>query len=179
MYGQKFGRKFGKAAQNREKQEWAQEKPKLDNARRLRRIYFIGPDDEEYKEILKNARRNLERPMAAAMPCKRLPNSIKKVTAKPEIESEKKSKTVNGCMVESQESTRQRVESSQPKNHEDHIAGKGFTPMSHYNLGHNFIPMPQAMKILETKAAVEGKSRAKRRLFWKHKETKRKSTLKR
>ena len=30
--------KIGKAAQNREKQEWAKEKPKLDNARRLRGI---------------------------------------------------------------------------------------------------------------------------------------------
>ena len=32
--------------------------------------------------------------------------------------------------------------------HEDHIAGKGFTSMSHYNLVHKFIPMPQAMNIL-------------------------------
>ena len=42
-----------KAAQNREKQEWAKEQPKLDNARRLRGINVIDPDDEEYKEILK------------------------------------------------------------------------------------------------------------------------------
>ena len=39
-----------------------------------------------------------------------------------------------------------------PKNHEDHVAGEGFTSMSHYNLVHKFIPMPQAMKI---KAAVD------------------------
>ena len=32
--------KIGKAAQNREKQKWAKEKPKLDNARKLRGIYF-------------------------------------------------------------------------------------------------------------------------------------------
>ena len=38
---------LGKAAQNREKQEWAKEKPKLDNARRLRGIYFIDPDDSQ------------------------------------------------------------------------------------------------------------------------------------
>ena len=49
--------KIGKAAQKREKQEWA----KLNNARRLRGIYFIDPNDEEYKEILKNAKRKLER----------------------------------------------------------------------------------------------------------------------
>ena len=50
--------KIGKAAQNREEQEWAKEKLKLDNARKLRGIYFIDPDDKEYKEILKNAKRN-------------------------------------------------------------------------------------------------------------------------
>ena len=56
--------KIGKAAQNREQQEWAKEKPKLDNARRLRGIYSIDPDHREDLEIFKNARRNVERPMA-------------------------------------------------------------------------------------------------------------------
>ena len=41
------------------------------------------------------------------------------------------------------------------KNHEDHIAGKGYTSMTHYNLFHKFIPMPQAMKIPDAKAAVD------------------------
>ena len=59
------------------------------------------------------------------------------------------------CIVESSESTRQRPESSQSKNHEDHIAGEGFISMSHYNLVHKFIPMPQAMKIPDAKAAVD------------------------
>ena len=40
-----------------EKKEWAVEKPKLDNARKLRSIYFIGPEDEEYKETTKNAQK--------------------------------------------------------------------------------------------------------------------------
>ena len=35
------------------KQNWAIEKPKLDNARKLRGIYFINPADEEFKDILK------------------------------------------------------------------------------------------------------------------------------
>ena len=63
--------KFGKAAQKREKPEWANEKPKLDNARWLRGIYFIDVEDAEYEDALKNARRNLEVPMDAAMPCKK------------------------------------------------------------------------------------------------------------
>ena len=60
-----------------------------------------------------------------------------------------------GCIVEAHESTRQRLESSLPKDHEDHIAGKGFTSMSHYNFLHKFIPMTQEMKILHAKAAVD------------------------
>ena len=39
---------IGKAAQKREQQEWANEKPKLDNAQRLRGIYFIDPEDGEF-----------------------------------------------------------------------------------------------------------------------------------
>ena len=93
--------------------------------------------------------------MAPAMPCKRSPNGITKVAAKVEIASEKIPQTIHGCIVESHETTRQRAESSQPKNHEDRIAGKGFTSMSHYNLVPKFIPMPQVMKIPDAKAAVD------------------------
>ena len=58
-------------------------------------------------------------------------------------------------MVESHQSTRQRLESSQPQNFKDHIAGKGFTSMTHYNLVHKFIPMRQAMKTPDAKAAAD------------------------
>ena len=62
--------KMGKSAQNREK-EWVKEKPKLDNARKLRGIYFIDPEDKEHSEITK-CKRKMERPTAPAMPCKRM-----------------------------------------------------------------------------------------------------------
>ena len=104
---------MGKVAQNREKQEWANEKPKLDNARRLRRINFVDPDDQDFTETLKNARRKLERPMAPAMPCKT--PSIVKTSAKPKIGNEKEFKTMYDCVVESLESTGQRAESLQSK----------------------------------------------------------------
>ena len=48
--------KIGKASHKREKQERANEKPRLDNARRLRGIYFIDPDDRDHTETVKNAR---------------------------------------------------------------------------------------------------------------------------
>ena len=58
------------ASKRKEKQKWATEKPKLDNARKLRGMYFIDPDDEQFKNIMTNARGQLEIPMPAAMPCK-------------------------------------------------------------------------------------------------------------
>ena len=62
--------KLGRNAKLKEKHKWVNEKPKLDNARRLRGIYFIDPEDKEFKETIKNARKKLETPMAPAMPCK-------------------------------------------------------------------------------------------------------------
>ena len=59
------------ALKRKAKQKWAIEKPKLDNARQLRGIFFIEPEDEDFKDIMKNARRKLEIPMPAAMPCKK------------------------------------------------------------------------------------------------------------
>ena len=63
-------RGLARNANLREKQKLAIEKPKLDNAGRLRGIYFIDPEDKEFKETIKNARKKLETPMAPAMPCK-------------------------------------------------------------------------------------------------------------
>ena len=36
------------ASKRKAKQKWIIEKPKLDNARQLRGIFFIAPDDEEF-----------------------------------------------------------------------------------------------------------------------------------
>ena len=64
-------------------------------------------------------------------------------------------KTKHAWKVEAHESTRQRVEPSRRKIHEDHIAGKGFTSVTHHNLVQKFIPVSQAMKIPDAKAAVD------------------------
>ena len=117
--------------------------PKLDNARRLRGIYFIDPEDKEFKETIKNARRKLETPMAPAMPCKTSKNSQHGATRGKS--NEIKSKLA--CIMEASESMRMRIEESLPKYHEDHLARKGCNSLQHYNLVQKFIPMPQAMKI--------------------------------
>ena len=62
MYGQICGN-LSDAAKKKAKQRWAIEKPKLDNARQLREIFFIEANDEEFKLTMKAARRKLEVPM--------------------------------------------------------------------------------------------------------------------
>ena len=61
---------MGKNAKLKERQKWSHEKPQLDNARKLRGIYFIDPEDKEFKETIKNVRKKLETSVAPAMPCK-------------------------------------------------------------------------------------------------------------
>ena len=67
MYGQKFGQKLLKPLGNRENPGMGKkEKPKLDSARGMRGIHFIDPDDQEHKEILKNARMLMQYPLNKA-----------------------------------------------------------------------------------------------------------------
>ena len=61
---------MGKNANLKEKQKWSHEKLHLENARKLRAIYFIDPEDKEFNETIKSARKKLETPIAPAMRCK-------------------------------------------------------------------------------------------------------------
>ena len=99
----------------------------------------------------------MEVPMDAAMPCKKGPKkrSSFQITEAKSCESNKIPKTKHACIVEAHESTRKRLEPSLPKDHEDRIASKGYISVTHYNLVHKLIPMPQAMKIPDAKGAVE------------------------
>ena len=65
---------MGKHAKLKENQKWPDEKLHLENARKLRGIYFIDPEDTEFKETIKNARKKLETSVAPAMPCKIMNN---------------------------------------------------------------------------------------------------------
>ena len=143
--------KMGKNAKQKENQKWSHEKFHLDNARQLRGIYFIDPEDKEFKETIKNARKKLETPMAPAMLCKTSKKSNN--CGNGEKSNEVKSKLA--CILEASESTRLRMVESLPTHHEDHIAGKGDNSLQHYNLVHKFIPMPQAMNIPPAMAAVD------------------------
>ena len=139
---------MGKHAKLKEKQKWAEERHHLENARKLRGIYFIDPENTEFKETIKNARKKLETSVAPSVPCKNMKNCGSGTS--------NNIKTKLACILEADdESTRMRMENSIPHHHEDHIAGKGENSLQHYNLVHKLIPMPQAMKIPAAKAAVD------------------------
>ena len=48
---------MSEASKRKEKQKWAVEKPRLDNARKLCGIYFIDPSDEEFEDIMKKKKK--------------------------------------------------------------------------------------------------------------------------
>ena len=104
---------MGKHAKLKEKQKWSNEKLHLENARKLRGIYFIDPEDTEYKETIKNARKKLETSVAPAMPCKIMKNCGSG--------GSDKIQTKLACILEANESTRMRIGNSIPHHHQDHI----------------------------------------------------------
>ena len=139
---------MGKHAKLKEKQKWSKEKLHLENARKLRGIYFIDPEDTEFKETIKNARKKLETSVPPAMPCKIMKNCGSGAS--------NKIKTKLACILEADESTRMRMGNSIPHNHEDHIAGKGRQFITALQFGSQIYSYAsQAMKIPAAKAAVD------------------------
>ena len=97
---------MGKHAMLKEKQKWSNEKLHLEKRRKLRGIYFIDPEDTEFKETIKNARKKLETSVAPAMPCKIMKNCGS--------DESNKVKTKLACILEADESTRMRMGNSIP-----------------------------------------------------------------
>ena len=108
---------IGKAlSQNRQKQEWKNEEPKLDHARRLTGIRFIDPDDQDYKETLfvKKCEEKIGKTHGTSYASQQDGSHKHHESCKAGNCPQKIPKTIYGCTVESHESTRQRVESSVP-----------------------------------------------------------------
>ena len=141
---------MGKHAKLKEKQKLSNEKFHLENPRNFVGIFFIDPEDTEFKETIKNARKKLETSVAPSMPCKIAKNCGSSTS--------NKIQTKRACILEADESTRMRMGNSIQHNHEDHIAGKGENSLQHYNMVHKFIPMPQAMKIPDENSGSESSS---------------------
>ena len=58
------------------------------------------------------------------------------------------------------------MEGARHKPHQDQITAKGMNSMAYYSLVHKFIPMPQAMKMPDAKAAVEICDKSEKILAW-------------
>ena len=95
----------------------------------------------KFKFTMKSARRRLEVPIPAAMPCKTTVNCRRETCS-----SIEKRKTQNACIVDADESMRIRLEGVPQRYHEDHITAQGVNSLSHHNLVHEFIPMFRALK---------------------------------
>ena len=61
---------MSKSSQNKEKRHWTMDKPKLDRARKFSGIYNIDPNEMDFKDPMKHARKKLELPLESSMPCK-------------------------------------------------------------------------------------------------------------
>ena len=99
---------------------------------------------------MKAVRGKLEVPMPAAMPCK--------IPIKSSGETHRnlgKRKTNYVCVVDSDESTRPRLEGAGHTPLQDHITAKGMNSLTHYSRVHIFILVPQALKFPDAKAAVD------------------------
>ena len=94
--------------------------------RQLRGVFFIEPNDEEFKLTMKAARRKLGVPMPAAMPCK--------IPTKRSGEIHRsigKRKMKYACVTDADESTRPRLEGPGHQPHQDHITAKGTNSITH------------------------------------------------
>ena len=89
---------MGKNAKLKEKQKWSHEKHHHENARKLRGIYFIDPEDKEFKETIKNACKKLATPVASAMLCKIMKKNCGSGASN-------RIKTSFACILEGSEST--------------------------------------------------------------------------
>ena len=98
IYGQSSGNQWRSMPSWKEKQKCTKEKLHLENARKLRGIYFIDPEDTEFEETIKSARKKLESSVAPAMPCKIEKNC--------ESAASDKNKTKLACILEADESTK-------------------------------------------------------------------------
>ena len=150
--------KIGKAAQNREKQEWAKEKPKLDNARKLRECTSSIRMTQSIHVLSNKRKKKLERPMAPAMPCNRDNQHLRIVKTKimqNNVHMGRSSKrfVVVWCNLTSPRDREQNL--GNPHDMKIALLGKEFTSMTHYYLVHKFFSMPQEMKIPGAKAAVD------------------------
>ena len=128
---------MGRNVELEEKHKWSTEKPKLDNARRSRVIYFFVLEDKEFKETIKNVGKKLETLMAPAMLCK-----TRKKSKHGKTRGKINEIIQNACILEA-------------------LHCNIFN-----NLVHNFVPLLQTRKIPAAKAVVKEWEKLEEILAW-------------
>ena len=135
---------MSKASRREARQQWDTENPKLDAARRLRGIYYIASDDQEFDTVIKKARRKLETLTDSAMPCKAQGHSQRRrhciIPCQPAEgdflqkhscgkhhapKEDDRSNTVCGHQIDACSSRRCRIDEGGKQTHEDHNADRG------------------------------------------------------
>ena len=161
---------FVRCSEKKAKQRWTK------NARQLRGIFFIEPNDEEFKLAIRAARRKLEVPMPAAMPCK--------ITIKGSGETHRNianRKTKNRLCFRCQRMHETKARRSWTLASSNHIYCKRVKFYIHFSLVPKFIPMPQALKNTGCKGS-SGKKNGNMRKFpqssWRKSETRKKWSMK-
>ena len=107
----------------------------VDNARQSRGIFFIEPNDEEFKPLGESWKFRCPQQCLAKIPIKSSEETHRNIG---------KREAKYACVVDADECTRPRLEGAGHKPHQDHITAKGTNSITHYSLVHKFIPMPQA-----------------------------------
>ena len=135
------------AANKTATQKWAIEKPKHDNARQLRGMNISS---NQTMKSLSSQRMPLGKSWSSDASSNVFQNRDEEQWRNPPQYWETQDKIV----VDADESTRPRLEGAAHEHHQDRIIGKGMKSVHHYSLIHKFIPMLQAIKIPDAKAAV-------------------------
>ena len=82
----------------------------------------------EFENTMKNARKKLETPLESSMPCKALNVTKPRETCGDNPDNQNLRYT---WILQAHESGRMRIKETQQRDHEDHIAEKGFNSLSH------------------------------------------------
>ena len=130
-------------SKKRTKQEWALEKPKLENVRSLREFILLI-------QVMKTTKTSFRMQEDDCQTQQSGNRCIKSGQA-----GASEMKTRFSCIAEAHESTRQRIESVTKEFTKTTLQGKDQNSVLQCKLVHTFIPMPQAMKIPDAKTAVD------------------------
>ena len=120
MSGQRFGRECQKQLNEKKSSSGLLRK------RSSTRHSSIDPEDMEFREAVKT-RKKLEWTVESDMPCK--VENLRRGACDENKPNTRRSGCA--CIVEAHESTRKRLEKTQPKDHEDRSGEKAFNSLSH------------------------------------------------